>query len=164
MNCKKIILIIVALFSNLCHSQVKDQIGFKFPNQIGYVNDFESVFSQQEVKKLNDLIVKYEKTTSNEIAVVTILTYKPYNTLFDYSLTLANYWGVGKKDKNNGVVIVFGKKLKEIRIQVGNGLVKKLTDEEVKKIVNETIIPNFKKGDFYNAIKFAMIQIMEQIK
>ena len=164
MNCKKIILLIVVLFSNFCHSQVQDQIGFKFPNQIGYVNDFEHVFSQQEVKKLNDLIVKYEKTTSNEIAVVTILTYKPYTTLFDYSLTLANKWGVGKKDKNNGVVLVFGKKIREIRIQVGDGLIKKLTDDEAKKIVSETIIPNFKKGDFFNATKLGLIQIMEQIK
>ena len=164
MYCKKIILLIVVLFSNLCHSQVKDQIGFKFPNQIGYVNDFEHVFSQQEVKKLNELIVKHEKTTSNEIAVVTILTYKPYTTLFDYSLTLANKWGVGKKDKNNGVVLVFGKKIREIRIQVGDGLIKKLTDDEAKKIVSETIIPNFKKGDFFNATKLGLFQIMEQIK
>ena len=164
MNCKKIILLIVALFSNLCHSQVKDQVGFKFPNQIGYVNDFEHVFSQQQVKELINLLIKHEKTTSNEIAVVTILTYKPYTTLFDYSLTLANMWGVGKKNKNNGVVLVFGKKIREIRIQVSDGLIKKLTNDEAKKIVNETIIPNFKKGDFFNATKLGLIQIMQQIK
>jgi uncharacterized protein len=161
---KKIILLSFVFFCNLSYSQVQDQIGFKFPNQIGYVNDFEHVFSLQQVKELNDILVKHEKTTSNEIAVVTILTYKPYTTLFDYSLTLANKWGVGKKDKNNGVVLVFGKKIREIRIQVSDGLVKKLTDDEAKKIVNETIIPNFKKGDFFNATKLGLIQIMEQIK
>ncbi len=77
---------------------------------------------------------------------------------------MANKWGVGKKDKNNGVVLVFGKKIREIRIQVGDGLVKKLTDDEAKKIVNETIIPNFKKGEFFNATKLGLIQIMKQIK
>jgi uncharacterized protein len=77
MYCKKIILLSFVLFCNLSYSQVQDQVGFKFPNQIGYVNDFEHVFSLQQVKELNDILVKHEKTTSNEIAVVTILTYKP---------------------------------------------------------------------------------------
>ncbi len=58
------------------------------------------------------------KETTNEIAIVTISSFEPYETLFEYSLELGNYWGIGKKDKNNGIAIVFGQKIRQIRIQV----------------------------------------------
>jgi len=98
-------------------SQTDTIIDFKFPDYIGYVNDFEKIFTVEQISELNDIIKNHEKKTTNEIAIVSISSYEPYETLFDYSFDLAYYWGIGKKDKNNGIVIVFGKQIRQIRIQ-----------------------------------------------
>src|SRR3989344_1120497 len=78
-----------------------------FPKPVGYVNDFENILSETEEKELTDIIITNERQTTNQIAIVTIKDYNPYSSLIDYSIGLANYWGVGQKNKNNGIVIVF---------------------------------------------------------
>lgn len=142
----------------------QDENKFVFPEPIGFVNDFEGVFTKDQVDELTKIIQNHEKKTSNEIFIVTIESYKPYKTLFKYSLDLGNLWGIGKKDKNNGVMIVFGKQIREIRIQVGYGLEKKLQDDEAKKIIDDTIIPEFKKNDYYSGIKKGLLKIINEIE
>jgi len=145
-------------------SQDSKKVDFKFPDYVGFVNDFEEIFTKEQIKELEDIIAKHEQVTTNEIAVVSINSFEPYNTLFDYSLGLSNYWGIGKKDINNGIAIVFGKQIRQIRIQVGYGLENKLKDEEAQKIIANTIIPEFKKGDFYRGIKKGLIEIINEVK
>jgi uncharacterized protein len=163
---KKILIIglLFGLFSLTSYSQSDKKTDFKFPDYIGYVNDFEGILTQEQIKELNDLIKNHEKETTNEITIVTISTFEPYKTLFDYSLDLANYWEIGKKDKNNGIAIVFGKQIRQIRIQVGYGLENKLKDDEAKRIIDNTIIPEFKNGDYYIGIKKGLLQIIDQVK
>lgn len=159
-----IIGLLLGLFSMTCYSQSDKKTDFKFPDYIGYVNDFEGILTQEQIKDLNEIISKHEKESTNEIAIVTIFSFEPYKTLFDYSLALANYWGIGKKDKNNGIAIVFGKQIRQIRIQVGYGLENKLKDDEAKRIIDNTIFPEFKKGDYFAGIKKGLLEIIDQIK
>lgn len=154
-------LLVLNGFSQNQTDKIKD---FKFPENIGYVNDFEKLFTTEQINDLNQIIEIHENETSNEIAIVSIISYSPYENLFDYSFALANHWGVGKKDKDNGVLIVFGKQLREIRIQVGYGLEKKLKDEEAKRIIDDVIIPEFKKGDFFSGIKKGLVEVLDEIK
>ncbi|MFC0878815.1 TPM domain-containing protein [Saccharicrinis sp. FJH2] len=156
--------VLFGLISLSGYAQNDEKTDFKFPDYIGYVNDFEGIFTQDQIKELNDIISKHEKETTNEIAIVTINSFKPYETLFDYSLELFNYWGIGKKDKNNGIAIVLGQKIRQIRIQVGYGLENKLKDEEAKTIIDKIIIPEFKKGDFYTGTKNGLIAIIHEIE
>jgi len=163
---KKILLIgfLLITLSQITVSQNNKTIEFKFPNPVGYVNDFEGVFSTEQILELNEIIKKHENNTSNEIVIVSIDSYYPYKSLFEYSLELANQWGIGKKDKNNGILIIFGEKIRQIRIQVGYGLENKLKDEEAKRIIDNTIIPEFKKGDYYTGIKNGLIKIIKEIE
>ncbi len=161
---KSIIIILFSFIVLVCYSQTKSKGKFNFPNYIAYVNDFEGILTKTQIVELNQIISKHEKETTNEIAVATIKSFDPYETLFDYSLDLANYWGIGKKGKNNGVTIVLGKQIRQIRIQVGYGLEDKLKDEEVKYIIDNTIIPEFKKGDFFNGLKSGLVEIIKEIK
>ena len=155
--------ITISFFLVLFTTTIFSQTNFKFPDSKGYVNDFEGVFLNEQILNLNQIIQKHDEETSNQIAIVSIKSFKPFNTLFDYSLKLAKSWGVGQKDKKNGVVIVFGKQIRQIRIQVGDGLEKKLKDEEVKRIIDYTIIPEFKKGDYFLGIKNGLIEIIKEI-
>ncbi|MGE5394993.1 MAG: TPM domain-containing protein [Candidatus Saccharibacteria bacterium] len=152
------------LFVLTAFAQDKSTTDFKFPERIGYVNDFEGIFTPEQVKSLEEMVVKHEKETTNEIAVVTISSFQPYATLFDYSFALGNHWGVGKMDKKNGIVIVMGKQIRQIRIQVGYGLENKLKDDEAKRIIDNTIIPEFKKGDYYAGLEKGIAEIIKEIK
>ena len=137
---------------------------YKFPAPIGYVNDFERILTQTQISDLNKIISKNEKETTDEIVVVTIKTFEPFPSLYDYSLGLASNWGVGKKDRNNGIVIVLSRQPQQIRIQVGKGLEKKLNNERTQQIIENTIIPELKNGDFYNGFKKGVLEIIGELK
>ena len=128
-----------------------DTIGF--PKQIGYVNDFENVFTKEQISKLENLIRDYENKTTNEISIVTINSIEPYKDISLYTTELANHWGIGKTEKNNGLIILFSNTIRSIRISTGYGTEKILTDEICKRIIDKTIIPEFKKGNHYNGIE-----------
>jgi uncharacterized protein len=131
---------------------------------LGYVNDFEGIFTIGQIAELNKIIERHEKETTNQMVIVTTPSFAPFENLFDYSLKLANTWRVGQKGKNNGIAIVFGKQIRQIRIQVGYGLENKLKDEEAKRIIDNIIIPEFKKEDYYMGIKNGIAEIFKEIE
>lgn len=159
-----LLFLLTTLTLNLIFCQGDKKINFKFPEPIGYVNDYEKIFSDEQIDSLTSIIKKHQEKTTNQIALVTIDSFAPYKTLFDYSLDLFNTWGIGTKEKNNGVAIVFGKNIRQIRIMVGYGLEKKLKDEEAKRIIDDTIIPEFKKGGFYTGIKKGLLEVIKEIE
>lgn len=150
-------------------SQADDQAKPKaknvvFPNSIGYVNDFENILTQEEEKELTALIKQLESQTSDQISVVTLTNIEPYDNINDYSLDLANYWGVGQKDKDNGILIALGKELRKIRIQNGFGIEKRLTDLETKRIIDEIMTPRFKEDQYFEGLKLGIEAISEELK
>ena len=135
-----------------------------FPFPIGFVNDYEHIFTKEQNEKLEKLISDYEKLTTREIAIVTINSIEPYDNFKDFSTDLSNDWGVGKYKKDNGLVIVFSKNLKELRISTGNETEKILTNEICKKIIDNFMIPEFKNGKFYTGIEKGLIELINKWK
>ena len=164
-----ILLVTAAQFSS-CGLLKKTAVPFNpttthktFPKPVGYVNDFENILSKREEKELGVIIKAHERQTTNQIAIITIQDYQPYSSLMEYAIDLANYWGVGHKNKNNGVVMVFGKNIREIWISNGSGIETKLSDFDTKKIIDEIIIPQFKKGDYFLGTKNGLLAIIEKL-
>lgn len=135
-----------------------------YPKPTGYVNDFESLFSQEEKQQLDSIITEYEKQTTNQITIVTIADIKPYESLKDFTSDLGNYWGVGQVDKNNGLIITVSRNMRNIWIGSGLGTEKILTDEILKNIIDTKIIPYFKRGDYFEGIKIGLIECMNNWK
>ena len=135
-----------------------------FPIAVGFVNDFEKILNQEEVTKLESLLINYEKQTSNEIVIVTISETLNEIDFDTYALKLAQNWEVGKKGKDNGLVIVISNRLKNIRICTGNGTEKILTDEICETILQETIFPYFQNGKMYIGIESGINALIEKWK
>ncbi|HYD19918.1 MAG TPA: TPM domain-containing protein, partial [Flavipsychrobacter sp.] len=94
-----------------------------FPRPTGYVNDFARMFTMEQVHTLDSIIRDYEKRTTVEISIVTLDSSMVGQQDFDqYTLKLANYWGVGKKETKNGVLIAYAPYLRRIRINNGFGI------------------------------------------
>lgn len=114
--------------------------------------DIEQVLSPSEELQLEDLILAHEEKTSNEIAIITTPNWGDYDNSLDFADNSGNQLGVGKKGKDNGVVIVFSKTLKETRISTGYGTEKVLKDEMVKQFIDSLMLPHFRKNEFYEGI------------
>ena len=132
----------------------------KFPKPIAYVSDFEQVFTSEEHEALEKLIVVNELKTTNEIAIITISSIEPYNTITDYATDLGNEWGIGKADEDNGLLIVFSKTLRKIQISTGYGTEKILTDSICKNVIDQFMIPEFKNDNYYHGIKKGLEELI----
>lgn len=136
----------------------------EFPKQKREVNDFEFVFSVEELEKLTIIIGEFEKKTSNKIAIVSIKSIKSYDDFDKYAVDLSNNWGVGQKGKDNGLTIVFSKTLRKIRISTGTGTQKILSDSFCKSVIDKTMIPKFKNGNYYEGIEKGLSQLIMEWK
>lgn len=145
-------------------SSVLEDKTFPEPRANKEVSDFELVFSLDEKVSLIETIRKFEKETSNQIAIVSIKTINGYDSFQRYAIDLSNYWGVGQKDKDNGLTIIFSTALKKIRISTGVGTEKILTDEICKSVIENTILPEFKKENYYTGIELGLDELIQKWK
>lgn len=174
-----LVLLINIALSIICFSQQKvsdtskaktktssDSFQFKAPPHAGkWVSDFEDMFSIEDEKILDSLINQFEKETTIEIAIVTLDTsWTIKETFDDFVLAIHNYWGVGKKEKKNGILIGICPGYRTIRISNGYGIEGKLTDSETKKIIDNIIVPEFKKGDYFQGIRKALLEIFNELR
>ncbi|WP_290677981.1 YgcG family protein [Kordia sp.] len=170
-NYKNLLILSLLVFCFSCKQTEKESFPFPsehytnttFPKPVGFINDFDSIFSDTEEASLFRLVKEHEAKTSNQIAVVTINDLKGYDDIEKYSLDLVNYWGVGQKYKNNGSLITIHKKARKIWIQNGDGLVTKLTDGETAYIIQSKIIPEFKRNSYYKGISRGIEAIIKEL-
>lgn len=155
---KKIILILLFIFSFL-----NADITQYFPKLDGRVIDQANLLSPAVKKDIDSILKEQEDKTSNQIVVVVLNSLNGY-TIEEYSYQLGRFWGIGQKDKNNGVLLVISMEEKKIRIEVGYGLEGALTDKISHEIINYTIKPNFKANQYELGILKAVNEIKAAIK
>lgn len=136
-----------------------------FPQPTGYVNDYENIFSATEENVLDSLIGYIEKSDSLQIAVISFDTSMvEKDSLDDLTLRIANEWGVGHKNKNNGITIGICIGHRRIRIQNGFGIEPILTNDETKKIIDTVFIPAFADRQFFKGTFDGINALVVQIK
>ena len=146
----------------LTKCQTSDSYWTNLPESFGYTNDFESIFTNEQIKKLDSLIRSYEERTSIEICVATIpANATPEEKFEDLTLHMAKSWGVGEKETNNGIFIGISAEYRRMRIQNGNGIEKILSDSETKKIVDSVFLPEFKTGNYYKGTFDGILEIIK---
>ncbi|SFQ00096.1 TPM domain-containing protein [Parafilimonas terrae] len=131
---------------------------------LGWTSDYGHIFTNNQIAGLDSMLSDYERKTKNEIAVVTFDSSFIHDEDFD-SLVLAihNFWRVGKIDANNGILIGISTAKRKIRINNGYGIEDKLSNEETKTIIDNIIVPAFKKADYFDGVKNAIKEIMNKI-
>lgn len=136
---------------------------YDFPDPVGVINDFENILSSEEEKELEILIENQKKKTGDQMVIVTLDSIPESYTFFEYTLDLANYWGVGERNKNNGILIALSEAMRKVRIQNGYGIEERLTDWETKLVIDSLMIPEFKKGEHFNGLKAGLIGIGKEL-
>ena len=134
--------------------------GKEYPKPVGYVNDFAKVMTVGEQKTLQVILTDYEKKSTIEIVVVTVDSLNG-QSIEEYTVELATQWGVGKKGKDNGLVILNAIKERRWRIEVGYGLEEYVTDAYGATLGDEFLTPLLKYGKYFEAYKGAVEKIMK---
>jgi len=124
------------------------------PRQLNgtWVSDTAEMLSPTAESQLNQMIDDLERQNGSEIAVVTVLTTKPYPTPKQFTTALFNQWGIGKRGQDNGILFLVSKNDRRVEIETGYGLEDILPDAKVGRIVETQIIPRFKQEDFEGGI------------
>lgn len=134
-----------------------------FPSLTGRVVDNAKILTTSQLKSLTAILKKHEEQTSNQIVVLTLKNLDGYE-IADYGYQIARYWKLGQKDKNNGVLLLISLEDRKLRIEVGYGLEGVLTDKISHEIIEYTIKPQFKKGDYYQGVLKGVKAIIKSIK
>ncbi|MEL4456546.1 TPM domain-containing protein [Lutimonas vermicola] len=162
-----LILIFVSCISTKAEAQTEKQkyeiTLSEFPKQIGFVNDFENIFTEEQKDQLTKFLTYYKETSFREIAVITIDSI-PENTDFDkYAMGMSDNWNVGKNSDGNGLTIVLSKSLRKVRIST-TGITKNLylSDEFCQKVIDENMIPEFKNENFYDGVLLGLNELIRK--
>lgn len=129
----------------------------------GFVNDYAGLFSSEQKTALENKIVAFEKDTGNEIAVATIKTLNG-DIIENFANELFQEWGIGKKGKDNGVLILVALDDRKMRIEVGYGLEGSLTDAQSYKIIDKIMKPAFREEKYYEGVNQAVDEIIALTK
>jgi hypothetical protein len=133
--------------------------GPSFPALTGRVVDIANLLTPEEQARLEAKLKAHEEQTSDQVVVATVPSLGELS-IENYANTLFNSWGLGQKDKNNGVLLLVAPKERKVRIEVGYGLERTLTGAISSNILDTAISPKFKLGDFAGGVEAGIDQIL----
>jgi uncharacterized protein len=115
------------------------------------VNQFYELFDSREEAYLNEILLSYYDTTGVQIVVVTIAT-TDGQPIDEYAAWIGEKWGVGKQEEDNGIVMLIAVDDRKVSIQTGYGLDQYLNSYMAKTIIENDMLPYFRKGDYYGGV------------
>lgn len=152
----------ITLFFSCCVI-ARLQAGGKIPSPQGNVavHDYIGLLTSSEKEELNYKLKRYTDSTST--AIVVVIVNKVEDNINYQAAEILTKWGVGQKQKDNGILILLAYQQRKIAISTGYGVEDKLTDLLSHQIIQNRIIPYFKQGQFYNGLNAgidSVIQVM----
>jgi len=130
----------------------------------GWVTDRANILSPETEAELNRLITELEAQNGSEIMVVTVPETSPYSSPKEFTTTWFNYWHIGKKGQDNGVLFMYSKGDNRIEIETGYGVEDILPDAQVGNLIRTQIRPKFNQGDFDGGTLVGTQKLIEVLK
>ncbi len=121
------------------------------PSRAARVTDLTQTLSTPQQQALEQKLVALEAQKGSQIAVLIVPSTKP-EEIEQFSIRVAEAWKLGRKGIDDGVILLVAKDDRTLRIEVGYGLEGAIPDIAAKRIIEETITPRFRTGDFYSGI------------
>ena len=121
------------------------------PPLTGHVADQTATLTREQQATLEEILQAFEARKGIQIAILIVLTSEP-ETIEQYALRVTEQWKVNRKRVDDGAILVIAKNDRVMRIEIGYGLKGALTYGTITRILSDTIVPRFKKGDFFGGI------------
>ena len=129
----------------------------------GRVTDNAGILSAETVSRLTALLRAHEDSTSNQVAVLTIASLDG-EALESYSMRVAETWKLGRKEHDNGVLLLVVRDDRKVRIEVGRGLEGNLPDITCGLIIRKVIAPRFRDGDYDAGVNAGVDAILASLE
>jgi uncharacterized protein len=123
-----------------------------FPPLTGRIVDQANILNTEVRSRLDAKLAELETKSGTQLVVATLRSLDGYD-IADYGYQLGRHWGIGQRGKNNGVLLIVAPSDRKVRIEVGYGLEGNLTDAVTRLIIDNSILPRFRAGDFAGGIE-----------
>ncbi len=127
------------------------------PVQTAWIMDNANIIDSATKAQLETYLESINEKTGVQIAVFTVNSIKEVAgedlTIEEYATSVFEKWGLGQKNKDNGILLLVAMDSRSLRIEVGYGLEEVLTDTKCGLIIRNFIAPEFKNGDYSAGIK-----------
>lgn len=130
------------------------------PKHTGYVNDYANLLSVDQKNDLEQRLRQNFNAGGWQIAVVTVPDLQG-ESVEEFAYALFNTWGIGRKGKDDGVLIIQSVNPRQIRIEVGRGNEGDLPDISCARIIRNHIVPELKRGNNYQGLLNGVLSVIE---
>ena len=126
------------------------------------VSDLTGTLNAEQISGLEQKLAAFEAAKGAQVVVLLLPTTQP-ETIEQFGIRLFEAWKIGRKGVDDGVMLIVAKDDRRLRIEVGYGLEGALNDATAKRIISETITPQFKAGDFPGGILAGVDAILKVV-
>lgn len=125
----------------------------------GYVNDFAGVIDPESAQLMEQISRAIQEKTGAQVAIVTVDTIAPYPAIEEFAIEMAQSWGIGRKGKDDGILIVLAMQERKVRIEVGYGLEGAIPDSVAGRILDERVIPALRQQQWGKGLLQGLIGV-----
>lgn len=136
---------------------------FPLPVLTGRVVDNADLLTPGEERTLARALAATEQRTKHQFVVVTLPSLEG-RPIEEVGMRLGNGWGIGRKGHDDGVLLIVAPNERKVRIEVGCGLEQALTNDEARAIIDQRILPAFRKGSMAAGISRGSAAIIREIE
>ncbi len=162
LRAKEVALLIAAMFALLATKSQGAEVIPPKPDR--YFNDYAGVVSKSTALRFNEDLARFERETSDQVVVAIFPKMQSDSDIADYTQRVAQAWGVGQKERRNGVVLFVFVQDRKMFIQVGYGLEGALPDITAFDITEYKMKPRFRSGDYEGGIATGIESIFKAIR
>lgn len=130
---------------------------------VARVTDLTGTLSVEQRETLSQRLAAFEREKGSQVAVLVVPTTQP-ETVEQYSIRVAEAWKLGRKGVDDGAILLVAKDDHAARIEIGYGLEGAVPDVIAHRIIEETVVPHFRDGDFYGGISAGVDQLIHVIE
>jgi len=125
----------------------------------GRVNDHARVLAPETRQRLTNKLAAFEQSTGHQLAILTVTTLAG-DPIEDFGIRVVEAWKLGKKDRDDGILLLIASGDRKARIEVGYGLEGSLPDAAAGRIIREVMAPYFRRSDFDTGVSLAVDAIL----
>jgi uncharacterized protein len=137
------------------------------------VTDLTGTLTPEQIQSLEEMLAALEQKKGAQVAVLIVPTTKP-EAIEQYSLRVVEAWKLGRgkpatgdqysPSVDDGVLLLVAKEDRRVRIEVGYGLEGAIPDGIAKRIIDESIVPRFRRGDYFGGIQAGLQDLQARIE
>lgn len=159
-SCMILLTVLTTLMSMLTGCTTSEKIPIPAVEKDVYIYDEDNIIDDDVEKNLNKMLEELEEKTEVEFAVISVESLLD-RSIEDYANNLFNTLGIGKKGKDNGVLLLFSRSDEKVRLEIGRGLEGCLNDSKCGRILDNYFVPYRENDEYTEATKLTVNAVLK---